>query len=83
MANPPLAAARIPARRVGGVLVDRDAIGALLLALSLPFLFLHERFQPDLSIGVSSTTVDIRLSDLALLAVVIAALGSAKRYRLG
>ena len=83
MANPPLAAARIPARRVGGVLVDRDAIGALLLALSLPFLFLHERFQPDLSIGVSSTTVDIRLSDLALLAVVIAALGSAKRYGLG
>ena len=49
-------------------LVDRDALGALVLALSLPFLFIHERYQPELGVGLGSTTVDIRLSDLRRLA---------------
>jgi len=53
-------------------LVDRDALGALVLAASIPFLFLHERYQPALGVGVGSTTVDVRLSDLAV-AVVLAA----------
>ena len=53
-------------------LVDRDALGALVLAASIPFLFLHERYQPDLSLNAGSTTVDVRLSDLAMLVVLVA-----------
>ena len=54
-------------------LVDRDATGALLLALAIPFLFLHEKYQPELTVDLGSTSADIRLSDLAVLVVVIAA----------
>ena len=46
-------------------LIERDALGALVLAASLPFLFSHERYQPELGVGIGSTTVDVRLSDLA------------------
>jgi hypothetical protein len=59
--------------------VDRDALGALALAASIPFLFLHERFQPELGITVGSTSVDVRLSDVALLIVAIAAAIAASR----
>ena len=61
------------------VLVNRDALGALVLAGSIPFLFLHERYQPDLSVGAGTTTVDIRLSDLAVLVVVAFAAAAAAR----
>jgi O-antigen ligase len=69
------------ARASSGVrgLVERDAIGALLLAGSIPFLFLHERYQPDLSVGAGSTTVDIRLSDLAMLVVLAATIVAVKQ----
>lgn len=63
-------------------LVDREALGALLLAGSLPFLFLHERYQPELTIDVGSTSIDVRLSDAALLVVVVAAAGVALRHGL-
>jgi hypothetical protein len=53
--------------------VDRDALGALVLAVSIPFLFFHERYQPELGVSLGSTTVDVRLSDLAVLAVLAAA----------
>ncbi|MGE5691144.1 MAG: O-antigen ligase family protein [Pseudomonadota bacterium] len=46
---------------------------AAVLALALPVLFLHAEFQPTLSVGAGSTTVDVRLSDLAVAAVVVAA----------
>jgi len=62
-------------------LVDRDSVGALVLTLSLPFLFMHERFQPELSLALGSTSVEVRLADWALLAVVVAALVAA--FRLG
>ena len=65
VANPSLEASptrpRLGARRV---VADREAIGPVLLALAIPFLFLHERYQPDLSIGVSSTC---RLSPASIL----------------
>jgi O-antigen ligase len=77
--NPPLAAAHAPSRRAGLAFLERDAIGALVLGASLPFLFLHKNYQPDLAIGVSSTTLDIRLSDLAAFAVVLAAVVAAIR----
>jgi O-Antigen ligase len=41
----------------------------LVLALALPFLFLHEHYQPTVSIG----SIDVDLSDVAVLAVVVAA----------
>ena len=53
-------------------LVGREALGALVLAAAIPFLFLHERYQPDLSLNAGSTTVDIRLSDVAMLVVLVA-----------
>lgn len=56
--------------------VDRDAAGAIVLALSVPLLFLHERYQPELGVGLGGTTVDLRLSDAAVLAVVVAAAAS-------
>ncbi len=63
--------------------VDRDSLGALLLAASLPFLFFHERYQPELDVGIGSTTVDVRLSDLAVLVVLVAAVVVASREGLG
>jgi len=63
-------------------LVDRDALGALILAGSFPFLFFHERYQPELGIDVGSTSIDVRLSDAAVLVVVIAAAVAAARFGL-
>ena len=59
-------------------LVDREAVGALVLTGSIPFLFLHERYQTAFGVRVGGTTVDVRLSDLALLAVLLAALVTAR-----
>lgn len=63
----------------GRDLARRESLGALVLAASLPFLFFHERYQPELDVGVGSTTVDVRLSDLAVLAVLVAAAVAASR----
>ena len=54
-------------------LVGRESLGALILAASLPFLFFHERYQPELGVSLGSTTVDVRLSDLAVVVVLVAA----------
>lgn len=66
-----------------GAAVDRDALGALVLAGALPFLFFHERYQPELGVSLGSTTVDIRLSDLAVLVVLVTAGLAASREGLG
>ena len=58
---------------IGGV-VQRESAGALALLAAIPFLFLHERYQPTATVDVSSTTVDLRLSDAAVLLVLLAAL---------
>ena len=63
--------------------VDRDSLGAVVLALAIPFLFLHERYQPSLALDWQSTSLDIRPSDIAALLVVIAALVSAVRLGAG
>ena len=60
-------------------LVNRDAVGALILAGSIPLLFLHERWQPDASVGLGATTIDIRPSDVAVLVVLVAAVVAALR----
>jgi O-antigen ligase len=64
-------------------LFHRDALGALVLTASIPLLFLHERYQPELSVNVGSTSIDARLSDAAVLAVVVAAAITAARFGLG
>jgi len=63
-------------------LVDRDALGAFVLTASVPFLFLHERYQPELSVGAGSTSIDVRLSDAVVLVVVVAAIVAAARFGL-
>jgi hypothetical protein len=47
--------------------------GAWLLTLVLPALFLHVEYQPGFAVGLASTSIDVELADLAVLAVVIAA----------
>jgi O-antigen ligase len=75
---------RLHLPRIGpGLLTDHEATGALVISLAVPFLFLHERYQPDLSVGVGSTSIDFRLSDAAVLAVVATALVAAFRLGLG
>ena len=64
-------------------LVDRDSYGAIALAAAVPFLFLHERFQPTWVVELGSTTVDVRTSDAAVLVVAVAALVAAARFGLG
>jgi O-antigen ligase len=61
--------------------VARDVWGALVLTAAIPFLFSHERYQPEFGIGVGATTVDIRLSDIAVVVVLVA--GGVAASRLG
>ena len=65
------------------LLADRDAVGAIILAVAVPFLFVHERYQPEVGLGVGSTSIDLRLSDAAVLAVLVAAAVAAARLGLG
>lgn len=52
---------------------------ALVLALSVPFLCLHDRYNPDISVSVGSTSVKLSLSDLAMVAILVAALHASRR----
>lgn len=69
-------------------LVVRGDLGALVLAVAIPPLFVHERFQPEASLEIGRTTVDVRLADVAVLAVLVAAAlaarhGGLERLRAG
>ncbi|HEV3404653.1 MAG TPA: O-antigen ligase family protein [Gaiellaceae bacterium] len=55
-------------------------LGAAVFAAALPVLFLHAHFQPGFSVSVSSTKLDLRLSDLAVLIVGAAALVEGLRH---
>ncbi len=83
MANPPLESAPLPGRGERALRTIGESPGAVVLACAIPFLFIHERFQPEASVGAGSTTVDIRLADLAVLAVVVAAAVHAARLGAG
>jgi O-antigen ligase len=52
---------------------------ALVLAAAVPFLFLHATYQPTLSIGAGSTSIDITLADAAIAATLAAAIARATR----
>ena len=45
---------------------------ALVLALAIPVVFWHLRYQPKVHFGVGSTTIGIELSDVAVAAVIVA-----------
>ena len=67
-----------PARALS---VPRAAVSwrALVPALAVPLIFLHVKYQPKVTFGLRSTTVGIELSDLAVLAVVLAAVVAGSR----
>jgi hypothetical protein len=53
--------------------------GVVVLAAAIPILFLHVRYQPGVEVSLGSTTVNAYLSDFAVLAVVVAAVGEGLR----
>src|ERR1044072_3014784 len=48
--------------------------GAVALALGLPFLFLHIKYQPGVRVPLGSTHLGLELSDLAVVVVALVAL---------
>lgn len=58
-------------------------VEALVLAAAVPPLFLHATYQPHVSIGVGSTSVDITLADVAIAAVAVAAAIRSRRDGVG
>ena len=68
-------------RDVLSLLTDRASLGVVVLAASIPLLFMHEQHQRRATFGidVGSTTIDVRPSDLAVLAVVVVAVVVAAR----
>ncbi len=59
----------------GGVASERMSPAAAILALAVPFVFLHPHYQPSVTVG--AVTAD--LSDIAILAAVVAAFVSGVR----
>jgi O-Antigen ligase len=56
---------------------------AIVLAAAIPIVFWHVRYQPSTDVRLGSTTVGIQLSDLAVLAVVVAAAVVGRRLGFG
>jgi O-antigen ligase len=52
---------------------------AIVLAAAVPLVFWHLRYQPKVHVGVGSTTVGIEMSDVAVLAVLIAGVLAGRR----
>ena len=50
-----------------------------MLAAAVPFLFLHATYQPGVSVGVASTSIDVTLADLAIACVLAAAVVRGRR----
>lgn len=53
--------------------------GALVLAASIPFVFLHVRYQPSIHLRIRSAEAGIELSDLAIALVGLVALWEGRR----
>jgi len=56
------------------------SVGGAVLALSVPLIFLHVDYQPGVTLHAGSTSVSIYLSDLAVLAVGLAAVLAGLRW---
>ncbi|HET9287417.1 MAG TPA: O-antigen ligase family protein [Gaiella sp.] len=72
MTAEPLPRAHASAGTARALVGDAPA-GAIVLAAAVPFLFLHPTYQPSLSVGLGSSTVDATLADAAIACVVVAA----------
>ncbi len=74
----PLASQAVPSPRADAAAeaplsaVPRVGVGAGILAVAVPFLFLHESYQPNLSLEAGD--IDASLADAAILAIVVAAI---------
>ena len=66
-------------RRATALGAARERPGPLVLAVAIPIVFLHIRYQPKVNVGLGSTTAGIELSDVAVLAVALVALWSGLR----
>ena len=55
-------------------------IGPIVLAIAVPIIFLHVRYQPKVHVGLGSTSAGIELSDVAVLAVAVAAVVAGLRH---
>lgn len=74
MARPP--AGTVPWAERATVL--RPSLGALVLAAAVPPLFLHASYQPSVDLALAGSEVTLALSDVAVLAVIAAALAAAR-----
>jgi len=74
----PLPRGRAPDGLLQGFAGDA-ATEALALAAAVPFLFLHATYQPTLSIGLGTTSVDVTLADVAIALVVCAGVVRGRR----
>src|SRR3954469_17798483 len=54
--------------------------GAAALALAVPFLFLHIKYQPGVRVPLGSTHLGLELSDLAVIVVALTALREGLRH---
>jgi len=70
-------------RRQQDVAFRRASAGAWVLALAFPILLVHINFQPGWNQTLGSTHVHIVLSDLAVLACLVASVATAAREGLG
>jgi O-Antigen ligase len=69
-----VAVAETLALRVRSVARSRINPGAAALALAVPFLFLHIKYQPGVRVPLGSTHLGLELSDLAVVIVALLAL---------
>ena len=61
----------------------RPSSEALTLAVAIPFLLVHERYSPDFTVGLGSTSVSISAADVAVVAVVAASVSAARSHGVG
>ena len=61
----------------------RPSVGAFVLALAVPTLFVHSSYTFDFSVSLGSTSATVELADLAVLVVAVAALVAARREGIG
>jgi O-Antigen ligase len=61
-------------------LFNRESLGALVLGLAVPIVFLGEDHVPSVELGVGSSSHGLTLSDVAVVAILLAAVVSAARH---
>src|SRR5258705_1650345 len=76
-----MASAETLALRAGSVATNSGINpGAAALALAIPFLFLHIKYQPGVRVPLGSTHLGLELSDLAVVVVALVALRDGLRH---